>query len=205
MHLLYCCCMAVTLCPLVILSTPCMCITVLRESTHWSCHLIRTKSDFTKRLHHLGGLLGSRHWDASHLGECLHSFSQQLAHCASALKQITYCLVFARGSWQTRADRSEVWTSCVKPKIWGDRQIIGTTHNVKQKAQNRFVALKGIVVALSLATNKALVTDGFDPRIFREVAADLTTELQHLSRILFCTSSDFLRIRLISHTPVWAG
>lgn len=101
---------------------------------HRSCHLIRTKSDFTKRLHHLGGLLGSSHWDALHLGDCLHSFSQQLAHSASALKQITYCLVFAGGSQQIWADRWKVRTSCAKHKIRRCRQMIGT--NCQSKNNN---------------------------------------------------------------------
>ncbi len=42
----------------------------------------------------------------------MYSFSQQLAHSASAFKQISYCLMFARGSWQIQTDRSIVRTSC---------------------------------------------------------------------------------------------
>lgn len=75
------------------LPAPCMCISVLGES-ELSRHPIRSKSDSTKRLHHLGGLLGSRHREALQLGDCLLSFSQQLAHPASPLKQIPDCLMF---------------------------------------------------------------------------------------------------------------
>lgn len=94
---------------LVILYPPYVC-----ASLSWGSparHPIRTKSDFTKRLHHLGGLLWSRHWDALQLRDCLHSFSQQLTHSASALKQISPCLMFEGAAGR---DRSIVYrsTSC---------------------------------------------------------------------------------------------
>lgn len=76
---------------LLILYPPYVC-----ASTSWGspvCHPIRTKSDLTKRLPHLGGLLWSRHWDALRLRDCLHSFSQQFAHYTSALTQRFSCLV----------------------------------------------------------------------------------------------------------------
>lgn len=86
---------------------PHVCASQSWGSPRRACHPIRTKSDFTKRLHHLGGLLGSRHWDALQLGDCLHSFSQQLTHSASALKQISHCLTFEVAAGRHRQTKSE--------------------------------------------------------------------------------------------------
>lgn len=69
----------------------CVCLYV-HASPSWGSpdrHPNRSKSDFTKRLHHLGGLLCSRRRDALLAGDCLRSFSQQLTRrlrsCASCL------------------------------------------------------------------------------------------------------------------------
>lgn len=93
---------------------PHVCASLSWGRPHCACHPIRTKSDFTKRLHHLDGLLGSRHWDALQLENCLHSFSQQWAHSASAFKQMCYCLMFGSGSWHILTD----WSKAVVLKLW---------------------------------------------------------------------------------------
>ena len=118
--LLWCLCMhCIVLWRALVIYPPHVCASLSWGSPHRACHPIRTKSDFTKRLHHLGGLLGSRHWDALQLVDCLHSFAQQLAHSASALKQIPYCLMLTRSSWRIETDRSKVRTSCTSHNTWG--------------------------------------------------------------------------------------
>lgn len=82
-------------------------------------HPIRTKSDFTKRVHR-SGLLWSGRRDALQLGDCLHPFSQQLTCSAAAQMEKPSCPVFEGAAWCQRlmgcSRGSKEWATVVSPK-----------------------------------------------------------------------------------------
>lgn len=86
------------------------------------CHPIRAQSDLAKRLHRTAGLLWSRHWDASRLGDCLRSFSQQLTPSATTRTETPSCLVFDCRNWWTQGwgwgwEGSKEWKDAQQLKI----------------------------------------------------------------------------------------